>query len=406
MNKNSNKSKLSKKLKFISVASAITICAVSSTGGTEVSASIFRNGWNRFVNLFSRSSTPTTTSSGKLNRPSSDARTSTTTTGGSGSVWGRIKSAFGSSGSTTKTGGLKTTDLDTESTSSGTSSNGLWNKFKGLFTRTSGNNATSNKNKSGVTNPSYTPDNDETPTFNPKNDDQNLKNLDYLIKTSKPGSSSTSSGDGVQYVSLDFSGKTSGNTVHGSGEGVIYAAIKPTTVGTTGSTSSSSSSGSGGRRPIPTPRTKNLSGSLQTSSTGLNDGNNGGNITGVLTSKTQGSSGDLQSSSSNSTGRVLVGQGYGFKNEVVGDDLIITVVPPPTPVRPKNLGKTSYTPRGGSNTTSGVSSSSNGATDQAPPRNSVILQGTSTMTIGGSSTSSNTGSNGGAIPKLVTFKSE
>ena len=41
MNNNSNKSKLSKKLKFISVASAITVCVVTSTGGTEASANMF-----------------------------------------------------------------------------------------------------------------------------------------------------------------------------------------------------------------------------------------------------------------------------------------------------------------------------------------------------------------------------
>lgn len=413
MNKNSNKSKLSKKLKFISVASAITICVVTSTSGTEASASMLRNGWNRFISLFSRSSTPTTTSSGRLNRPSSDARTSTTTTGGS-SIWDRIKKPFTSNNTTTNQNStnINVDDSNTTNQSSRTPQQNLWVRVKKFFT---GNSGSITSNKSGVQNEGF--------------------------ELGELGSSSNASGgEGVQYISLDFTGKSSSNIVHDSGEGVIYATIKTPTSGTTGSSSSSGSSG-GGRRPIPTPRKilssnlqtsssgsgggrrpipaprKNLSSSLQTSSTGSNDGNNGGNTTGVLTSKTQSSSNDSQSSSSNSTGPVIVGQGYGFINLVDGDDLIIRTVAPPTPVKPKGLGQTDYTPRGDSNTTTSTSltstggdsnsyifQTSSGPNDQSPPRGSLIPRTYSTVTIDGSSTSSNTGGNGDSTPKLVTFK--
>ena len=412
MNKNSNKSKLSKKLKFISVASAITICVVTSTGGTETSASMFRNGWNRITSWFSqRFSNSTSTGGSGLNRPASNARTSSSTTGGS-SIWSRIKRPFTSNSSNNTTTNQNSTtvnadDINTTNQSPGTPQQNLWGRVKKLFTGNSGSNTS---NKSGV-----------------KNEGFELGELG--------SSSNASSQDGIQYASLDFTGKSSSNTVHGSGNETIYAQIQPTTSGTTGSSSSSGSGG--GRRPIPTPRTKisgnlqtsssgssgdgrrpipaprkNLSSSLQTSSTGSNDGNNGGNTTGVLTSKTQSSSNDSQSSSSNSTGPVIVGQGYGFINLVDGDDLIIQTVAPPTPVKPKGLGQTNYISRGGSNTTTstsltstgGDSSSSIGPSDQTPPRGSLIPRTYSTVTIGGSSTSSNTGGNGDSTLKLVTFK--
>lgn len=414
MNKNSNKSKLSKKLKFISVASAITICVVTSTGGTEASASMLRNGWNRITSWFSSKFNTTSTTGGvRLNKPHTNATlsgTSSSNTGGS-SIWSRIKRPFTSNSSNNTTTNQNSTtvnadDINTTNQSPGTPQQNLWGRLKRFFTSNSGS---STSNKSGVQNQGF--------------------------ELGELGSSSNASGgEGVHYASLDFTGKSSSNTVHGSGNETIYAQIQPTTPGTTGSSSSSDSGG--GRRPIPTPRTKIssnlqtsssgsgggrrpipaprkiLSSSLQTSSTGSNDGNNGGNTTGVLTSKTQSSSNDSQSSSSSSTGPVLVGEGYGFRNFIEGDDLIITIVPPSTPTRPKGLGQTNYIPRGGSNTTTstsltstgGASSSSIGPSDQTPPRGSLIPRTYSTLTIGGSSTSSNTGGNGDSTPKLVTFK--
>lgn len=175
MNKNLNKSKLSKKLKFISVASAITICVASSTGGTTASAGIFGNLWSGVRKFFSpSSSTSLTTNSSKLNKPSISAKLSGNKTSNSKGFLDKIKGAFGSSSSTTKQNGLETTDLDSESTSS---SKGFFNRFKSLFN----NNTSSSNNKSGVV------DNGESNTFNTQIDDQNLKNLSYLIKASNGG---------------------------------------------------------------------------------------------------------------------------------------------------------------------------------------------------------------------------
>ncbi len=164
----------------------------------EASASMFRNGWNRITSWFSQIfSNSTSTGGSGLNRPASNARTSSSTTGGS-SIWSRIKRPFtsNSSNNTTTNQNLTNINVDDSNTtnqSSRTPQQNLWGRFKRLFT---GNSGSSTSNNSGVQNEGFEP--------------------------GELGSSSNASGgDNVQYASLDFTGKSSSNTVHGSGNEVV-----------------------------------------------------------------------------------------------------------------------------------------------------------------------------------------